>query len=114
MVALSMRLRLSPQARARGHALPDKPRTDRRGLGITWEQLREYDDGEDDDRSRWEMKRGPPSAPIAMDDAVTRRRKAAMIDAICQTNPAQAAFRDAGGGIASWRGDCWSCARPVR
>jgi hypothetical protein len=33
-----------------------------------------------------------------MDDAVALRRKAtsAMIDAICQTSPAQAAFHDAG------------------
>ena len=45
LVALSMRLRLSPQARSKGHALPGKPRTDPGGLGIGWWQL----DGDSDD-----------------------------------------------------------------
>ena len=50
LVALSMRLRLSPQARAKGHALPVKPRTDPGGLGIGWWQLEQDDnDGGDDD-----------------------------------------------------------------
>ena len=48
LVALSMRLRLSPQARAKGHALPVKPRTNPGGLGIGWWQLDEDDDGGDD------------------------------------------------------------------
>jgi phage terminase small subunit len=46
MVALSMRLRLSPQARSKGHALPGKPRIDRGGLGIGWWQLGEDGDGD--------------------------------------------------------------------
>jgi phage terminase small subunit len=49
LVALSMRLRLSPQARAKGHALPGKPRTDRGGLGIGWWQLQDEGDIGDDD-----------------------------------------------------------------
>ena len=49
MVALSMRLRLSPQARSKGHALPGKPRTDPGGLGIGWWQLDGDSDGNDGD-----------------------------------------------------------------
>jgi hypothetical protein len=47
LVALSMRLRLSPQARAKGHALPVKPRTNPGGLGVGWWQLQD-DDGDRD------------------------------------------------------------------
>jgi phage terminase small subunit len=47
MVALSMRLRLSPQARAKGHALPVKPRTDPGGFGLAWWQLQDEDGGND-------------------------------------------------------------------
>ncbi len=50
MVALSMRLRLSPQARAKGHALPAKSRTDPGGIGVGWWQLEhavsDHDDGD--------------------------------------------------------------------
>jgi phage terminase small subunit len=56
MIALSMRLRLSPQARAKGHALPGKSRTDPGGLGITWEQLREREEdgnNKDDELQPW-------------------------------------------------------------
>jgi phage terminase small subunit len=49
LVALSMRLRLSPQARSKGHALPAKSRTDPGGLGVAWWQLEDEDgDGDDD------------------------------------------------------------------
>ncbi len=51
LVALSMRLRLSPQARSKGHALPAKSRTDPGGLGVGWWQLQNEDgdsDGDDD------------------------------------------------------------------
>jgi hypothetical protein len=48
LVALSMRLRLSPQARAKGHALPVKPRTNPGGLGIGWWQLQDADGDNDD------------------------------------------------------------------
>jgi hypothetical protein len=48
LVALSMRLRLSPQARAKGHVLPVKPRTDPGGLGVGWWQLDEDEDVDGD------------------------------------------------------------------
>ena len=53
LVALSMRLRLSPQARAKGHVLPGKPRSDPGGLGIGWWQLQDEDgdDGDDDTKT---------------------------------------------------------------
>jgi hypothetical protein len=52
LTALSMRLRLSPQARSKGHVLPTKPRTDPGGLGIGWWQLQdEGGDGDDNDSS---------------------------------------------------------------
>jgi phage terminase small subunit len=55
LVALSMRLRLSPQARAKGHVLPGEPRTDHGGLGIGWWQLQDevgdYGDGDEDTKT---------------------------------------------------------------
>ena len=47
LTALSMRLRLSPQARSKGHSLPVKARTDPGGLGIGWWQLNDDDDEND-------------------------------------------------------------------
>jgi phage terminase small subunit len=56
LVALSMRLRLSPQARAKGHTLPAKSRTDPGGLGVGWWQLGHDDGDEDDDDARTDQR----------------------------------------------------------
>jgi phage terminase small subunit len=53
LIALSMRLRLSPQARCNGHALPAKPRLDPGGFDVPWRRPRDEDeDGDDNDDSR--------------------------------------------------------------
>jgi len=56
LVALSMRLRLSPQARAKGHTLPVRPRTDPGGLGIGWWQLDEVDDDDGHDNTKADLR----------------------------------------------------------
>lgn len=52
LVALSMRLRLSPQARSKGHTLPVKPRTDPGGFGVPWWKLEDEEDADGDDHTR--------------------------------------------------------------